>query len=111
MVATGQGADGLDGRRLGAAGPRRTTRPQLFSYFKQRFAQVTNPAIDSLREDLVMSLTTWLGRGPELLADAAPTTRRLRLPTRSSPPEDLDRVCSFAAAVGADRRHVAPVAR
>ena len=35
--------------------------PSLFSYFKQRFAQVTNPAIDSLREDLVMSLTTWLG--------------------------------------------------
>ena len=48
--------------------------PSLFSYFKQRFAQVTNPAIDSLREDLVMSLTTWLGRGPELLEDAPPTT-------------------------------------
>ena len=44
--------------------------PSLFSYFKQRFAQVTNPAIDSLREDLVMSLTTWLGRGPALLDDA-----------------------------------------
>ncbi len=44
--------------------------PPLFAYFKQRFAQVTNPAIDSLREDLVMSLTTWLGRGPDLLADA-----------------------------------------
>ena len=46
--------------------------PSLFSYFKQRFAQVTNPAIDSLREDLVMSLTTWLGRGPALLDDAPP---------------------------------------
>ena len=68
--------------------------PALFSYFKQRFAQVTNPAIDSLREDLVMSLTTWLGRGPELLADAAPTTRRLRLPTPILTAEDLDRVCS-----------------
>ena len=41
-----------------------------------------------------MSLTTWLGRGPELLADAAPTTRRLRLPTPILTAEDLDRVCS-----------------
>ena len=49
--------------------------PSLFSYFKQRFAQVTNPAIDSLREDLVMSLTTWLGRGPALLDDAPPPGR------------------------------------
>jgi glutamate synthase (NADPH) large chain len=35
--------------------------PSLFSYFKQRFAQVTNPAIDSVREASVMSLTTRLG--------------------------------------------------
>ena len=55
--------------------------PPLFAYFKQRFAQVTNPAIDSLREDLVMSLTTWLGRGPALLDDAPPPCRRLRLPS------------------------------
>nr|QCI05132.1 glutamate synthase [Centroceras clavulatum] len=33
----------------------------LYDYFKQRFAQVTNPAIDPLRESLVMSLTTYLG--------------------------------------------------
>nr|ARW60151.1 glutamate synthase [Laurencieae sp.] len=33
----------------------------LYDYFKQRFAQVTNPAIDPLREHLVMSLTTYLG--------------------------------------------------
>ena len=58
-----------------------------------------------------MSLTTWLGRGPELLADAAPTTRRLRLPTPILTAEDLDRVLFVAAAVGADRRHVADLAR
>ena len=34
----------------------------LFNYFRQLFAQVTNPAIDPIREDLVMSLTTYLGR-------------------------------------------------
>ncbi|PDW02879.1 glutamate synthase large subunit [Candidatus Viridilinea mediisalina] len=39
----------------------------LFHYFKQRFAEVTNPPIDSLREDLVMSLSVALGRRRNLL--------------------------------------------
>lgn len=41
----------------------------LFHYFKQRFAQVTNPPIDPLRETMVMSLTTRLGARPNLLAE------------------------------------------
>jgi glutamate synthase (NADPH) large chain len=41
--------------------------PSLFSYFKQRFAQVTNPAIDSVREHIVMSLTTAIGPQGNLL--------------------------------------------
>ena len=41
--------------------------PTLFSYFKQRFAQVTNPAIDSVREHIVMSLRTGLGPESNLL--------------------------------------------
>ena len=37
-------------------------KPQpLFHYFKQLFAQVTNPAIDPIREELVMSLTSYIG--------------------------------------------------
>ena len=43
--------------------------PPLFSYFKQLFAQVTNPAIDPLREDIVMSLGTGLGPRANLLED------------------------------------------
>nr|YP_010904225.1 glutamate synthase [Catenella fusiformis]WCH57476.1 glutamate synthase [Catenella fusiformis] len=39
----------------------------LYDYFKQRFAQVTNPAIDPLRENLVMSLTMYLGSKGNLL--------------------------------------------
>lgn len=39
----------------------------LYDFFKQRFAQVTNPAIDSLRENLVMSLATYLGPKGNLL--------------------------------------------
>jgi glutamate synthase (ferredoxin) len=46
-----------------------SSRPHvLYDYFKQRFAQVTNPAIDPLREKLVMSLVTQLGRRGNLLA-------------------------------------------
>ncbi len=44
-------------------------RPSLFSYFKQRFAQVTNPAIDSVREQCVMSLRTDIGPQGNLLSD------------------------------------------
>ncbi len=41
----------------------------LYVFFRQRFAQVTNPAIDPIREACVMSLRTWLGGRPALLAD------------------------------------------
>ncbi|HEV3401849.1 MAG TPA: glutamate synthase large subunit, partial [Acidimicrobiales bacterium] len=44
-------------------------RPPLFRYFKQRFAQVTNPAIDPERETIVMSLTTRLGPMGNLLEE------------------------------------------
>jgi glutamate synthase domain-containing protein 2/glutamate synthase domain-containing protein 1/glutamate synthase domain-containing protein 3 len=40
----------------------------LYSYFKQLFAQVTNPPIDPIREELVMSLVTFIGPRPNLLA-------------------------------------------
>ena len=43
----------------------------LYSYFKQRFAQVTNPPIDPLREELVMSLNTYLGARGSLLEESA----------------------------------------
>jgi glutamate synthase domain-containing protein 2/glutamate synthase domain-containing protein 1/glutamate synthase domain-containing protein 3 len=50
-----------------------SSKPRLlYSYFKQRFAQVTNPAIDPIRERLVMSLTTLLG-SRALLTEELPT--------------------------------------
>ena len=51
----------------------------LYSYFKQRFAQVTNPPIDSIRERLVMSLTTYLGRRHSLLTETEAHARLIRL--------------------------------
>lgn len=55
-------------------------RPQLlFNYFKQQFAQVTNPPIDPLREEMVMSLMSFLGREHNLLTETAEHFRRLKL--------------------------------
>jgi glutamate synthase (ferredoxin) len=51
----------------------------LYDYFKQRFAQVTNPAIDPLRESLVMSLKVELGERGNLLDPKPEYARRLKL--------------------------------
>lgn len=51
----------------------------LYDYFKQRFAQVTNPAIDPLRESLVMSLKVELGEKGNLLDPKPEYARRLKL--------------------------------
>ncbi len=53
-------------------------RPQLlFRYFRQLFAQVTNPPIDPIREQLVMSLATNIGPKPNLLGEAPEDWRRI----------------------------------
>jgi len=51
----------------------------LYNYFKQNFAQVTNPPIDPIREELVMSLVSMIGPRPNLLGLAAGTHRRLEI--------------------------------
>lgn len=60
--------------------PALAARPHLlFNYFKQRFAQVTNPAIDPLREGLVMSLEMTLGRRDNILDVSAEHANIVRL--------------------------------
>ena len=55
-------------------------RPQpLFNYFKQMFAQVTNPAIDPIREQLVMSLTSYIGTERNILEETALHCHTLKL--------------------------------
>ena len=57
-----------------------STRPQLlFNYFKQLFAQVTNPPIDPIREEIVMSLETTLGREGNLLEETPVQCRQLHM--------------------------------
>ncbi|RAY16474.1 glutamate synthase large subunit [Actinomadura craniellae] len=59
-----------------------STRPRLlFDYFKQLFAQVTNPPLDAIREELVTSLQSTLGPESNLLDPGPHSCRRLVLPT------------------------------
>ena len=52
----------------------------LYDYFKQRFAQVTNPPIDSIREEVIMALECYIGPEQNLLQTEAKTAHRLRIP-------------------------------
>jgi len=55
-------------------------KPQLlFAYFKQLFAQVTNPAIDPIREELVMSLMTFIGNQKNILNEKPDLAHLLKL--------------------------------
>jgi len=68
-------------------------RPKLlFSYFKQLFAQVTNPPIDPLREGLVMSLMTFTGKQRNLLDETPEHCRQLKLPHPILTNEDVERL-------------------
>ncbi|MBM6594920.1 glutamate synthase large subunit [Microvirga pudoricolor] len=65
----------------------------LYTYFKQNFAQVTNPPIDPIREELVMSLVSFIGPRPNIL-DLEGTSRRKRLEVRQPilTNEDLEKI-------------------
>jgi glutamate synthase domain-containing protein 2/glutamate synthase domain-containing protein 1/glutamate synthase domain-containing protein 3 len=68
-------------------------RPKLlFDYFKQLFAQVTNPAIDPLREGLVMSLMNFVGRKLNILNESPQHCRQLKLPHPILANEDIERL-------------------
>ncbi|MCW2946232.1 MAG: hypothetical protein JWR24_2949 [Actinoallomurus sp.] len=70
-----------------------SNRPrQLFDYFKQLFAQVTNPPLDAIREELVTSLQSTLGPEGNLLAPGPHSCRRLVLPTPILDNEELAKI-------------------
>ncbi len=72
-------------------------RPQtFFNYFRQQFAQVTNPAIDSIRESLVMSLTEYIGRvGSGILTPDETNCKMVRLPHPILNNTQLDILCNI----------------
>ena len=68
-------------------------RPQLlFRYFKQQFAQVTNPPIDPIREEIVMSLGACVGGEGNLLSESPGQCRMVELPHPFLTDEDLSKL-------------------
>ena len=68
-------------------------KPQpLFHYFKQLFAQVTNPAIDPIREELVMSLTSYIGTERNILEETPQHCHTLKLPHPLLTNRDLEKL-------------------
>jgi len=74
-----------------------SSKPQVFfNYFRQQFAQVTNPAIDSIRENLVMSLSEYIGRvGTGILTPDETNCKMVRLPHPILTNTQLDILCNI----------------
>ncbi|HEY2864872.1 MAG TPA: glutamate synthase large subunit [Casimicrobiaceae bacterium] len=108
MVQTGEEAIGSMGND--AALPVLSNRPKvLYSYFKQLFAQVTNPPIDPIREELVMSLVTFIGPRPNLLAvDLAPDATDLPMRLEAAKPiltaDEMEKIRHIGLFTGATFR-------
>ncbi|MBF0594433.1 MAG: glutamate synthase large subunit [Candidatus Omnitrophica bacterium] len=91
MVENGEEATGS----MGADNPVAvlSNRPQLlFNYFKQLFAQVTNPPVDAIREEIVMAENVYLGSEGNVLAETPEHARRLRLPRPILTNKELEQI-------------------
>ena len=100
MVATGMEATGS----MGADNPPSVLSNRakhLSTYFKQNFAQVTNPPIDPIREEIVMSLVSLIGPRPNLLGlESGGTTMRLEVSQPVLTNEDLERIRNIETQAG-----------
>jgi glutamate synthase (NADPH/NADH) large chain len=65
---------------------------RVYNYFKQVFAQVTNPPIDSIREDLVMTITSFVGPQANLLDETPEHCRRIKVKNPILTPTELERL-------------------
>ncbi len=91
MAATGEEAIGSMGVDTPLACL--SDKPQsLFNYFKQLFAQVTNPPIDPIREELVMSLTSYIGTERNILAETPEHCHTLKMPHSIVTNRDLEKL-------------------
>lgn len=73
-----------------------SSRPQLlYNYFKQLFAQVTNPAVDPIREELVMSLESYVGPQMDILKESPAHCHKLRAKEPVLTNEELERIRSI----------------
>ncbi|MFC7398618.1 glutamate synthase large subunit [Chelatococcus sp. GCM10030263] len=92
MAVTGQEAVGSMGTDTPISALSQRSK-LIYTYFKQNFAQVTNPPIDPIREELVMSLVSFIGPRPNIL-DLEGTSRKKRLEVRQPilTNEDLEKI-------------------
>jgi glutamate synthase (NADPH/NADH) large chain len=96
MASTGEEATGSMGNDTPVSAL--SDRPkQLFTYFKQNFAQVTNPPIDPIREELVMSLVSIIGPRPNLFdLQGLASTKRLEVRQPILTDADLEKIRSIS---------------
>jgi len=74
-------------------------RPRLlYDYFKQLFAQVTNPPLDAIREQLVTQIETTIGPEGNLLQPGPKSCRLLKLPTAILDPQELEKIRNLSSA-------------
>jgi glutamate synthase (NADPH/NADH) large chain len=96
MLVTPLATDGVDPTgSMGNDAPLAvlSERPQpLFSYFKQLFAQVTNPPVDCIREEIIMAAETAVGPEGNLLEPGPESARQLALPSPVLRNEDLEKI-------------------
>ena len=95
MAVTGQEAIGSMGTDTPISALSSAPKP-LYTYFKQNFAQVTNPPIDPIREELVMSLVSFIGPRPNILDHQGGSTRKrleVRQPILTN--SDLEKIRSI----------------
>ncbi len=104
MAKNGEEATGSMGND--AALPVLSNRPKVFyNYFKQLFAQVTNPPIDPIREELVMSLVTFIGPRPNLLGiDETDPQMRLEAEKPILTPDEMEKIRHIELFTGASFR-------
>ncbi len=76
-------------------------KPQLlYNYFKQLFAQVTNPPVDCIREEIIMSMDTTVGREYNLLNPTPESARQIKLKSPILLNEELDKLRQIEATTG-----------
>ena len=95
MVTKGKEAIGSMGTDVSLAILSKKTQ-LLFRYFKQLFAQVTNPPVDAIREKLVMELTTYLGAEQNLLGESPEHAHRIELSHPVISNEQLEKIREVA---------------
>ncbi|MBL1256168.1 glutamate synthase large subunit [Methylocystis sp. Sn-Cys] len=92
MAVTGQEAIGSMGTDTPVS-PLSDKEKLLYTYFKQNFAQVTNPPIDPIREELVMSLVSFIGPRPNILDhEGSANKKRLEVRQPILTNEDLEKI-------------------